>query len=308
MPRFRVVQRAIKDTVDAVAIPAERGEGGAMSDVLYSDMNITVEEERTGLRHLFGIGFELPVPPEQTRKLAGYIARKMSDYDALAAQHAQELSELAASKHLFAELIDRKNDLEARLEEASVPAPHPAPEPEESPELAQAVEQSENKQDCPSRLGDVVERLSNFPEPVEQGEQPEITNQIEIAWRKGFVCAGPFIRENVRWTPDQADQFADYLRSAAQSAREQTTSSSAPSEPELPPLPNPITTSKYWDAGIDRPLAGERAARLERQDQLLAALREIQQLRQQVDGLEQCLHSQAVGAASQAYRNIELQQ
>ena len=47
----------------------------------------------------------------------------------------------------------------------SVPAPHPAPEPEESPELAQAVEQSENKQDCPSRLGDVVERLSNFPEP-----------------------------------------------------------------------------------------------------------------------------------------------
>jgi len=52
-----------------------------------------------------------------------------------------------------------------------VPAPHPAPEQEESPELAQAVEQSENKQDCPSRLGDVVERLSNFPEPVEQGEQ-----------------------------------------------------------------------------------------------------------------------------------------
>ena len=89
-----------------------------MSDVLYSDMNITVEEERTGLRHLFGIGFELPVPPEQTRKLAGYIAQKMSDYDALAAQHAQELSELAASKHLFAELTDRKNDLEARLDEA----------------------------------------------------------------------------------------------------------------------------------------------------------------------------------------------
>jgi len=59
-----------------------------------------------------------------------------------------------------------------------------------------------------------------------------------------------------------------------------------PSEPTLPPLPNPIATSKYWDAGIDRPLAGERAARLERQDQLLAAQREIQQLRQRVEDLE----------------------
>ena len=75
----------------------------------------------------------------------------------------------------------------------------------------------------------------DFPEPhmepVEQGERTEITNEIEIRWRKGFVCAGPFIRENARWTPDQADQFADYLRSAAQSAREQITSAPAPSEP-----------------------------------------------------------------------------
>ena len=53
----------------------------------------------------------------------------------------------------------------------SVPAPHPAPEPEKSPELVQAVEQSENKQDCPSRLGDVVERLSNFRGQVEQLRQ-----------------------------------------------------------------------------------------------------------------------------------------
>jgi len=62
--------------------------------------------------------------------------------------------------------------------------------------------------------------------------------------------------------------------------------SPAPSEPTLPPLPNPIATSKYWDAGIDRPLAGERAARLERQDQLLAAQREIQQLRQRAEDAE----------------------
>jgi hypothetical protein len=89
-----------------------------MSDVLFPDMKITLEEECTGLIHLVGIGFEFPIPPEQTRKLAGYIARKISAYDALAAQHAEALSELAASKHLLAELTDRKNDIEARLEGA----------------------------------------------------------------------------------------------------------------------------------------------------------------------------------------------
>ena len=47
-----------------------------------------------------------------------------------------------------------------------------------------------------------------------------IQNEIEIGWRNGVVTAGPFIRENVVWTPDQADQFAEYLRSSAQKARE----------------------------------------------------------------------------------------
>lgn len=35
-------------------------------------------------------------------------------------------------------------------------------------------------------------------------------------------------------------------------------------------LPHPLTTSKHWDAGIDGPLAGERAARLEREDEIAA--------------------------------------
>jgi hypothetical protein len=38
---------------------------------------------------------------------------------------------------------------------------------------------------------------------------------------------------------------------------------------KLPPLPKPIRNSKHWDEGIERAIAGERAARLEREDQLL---------------------------------------
>ena len=35
---------------------------------------ITTEQERAGLRRLFDLGVELPIPPEMTRKVAGYIA------------------------------------------------------------------------------------------------------------------------------------------------------------------------------------------------------------------------------------------
>jgi hypothetical protein len=47
-----------------------------------------------------------------------------------------------------------------------------------------------------------------------------LQNEVEIGWRCGIVTAGPFIRENVAWTPEQADQFAMYLKSAAHKARE----------------------------------------------------------------------------------------
>lgn len=34
---------------------------------------ITDAEERAGLRRIFDLGVELPIPPEMTRKVAGYI-------------------------------------------------------------------------------------------------------------------------------------------------------------------------------------------------------------------------------------------
>ena len=41
----------------------------------------------------------------------------------------------------------------------------------------------------------------------------------------------------------------------------------------LPELTKPMRNSKHWDQGVDWPLAGERAARLEREDQLRDALK-----------------------------------
>lgn len=40
----------------------------------------------------------------------------------------------------------------------------------------------------------------------------------------------------------------------------------------LPPLTKPLRNSKRWDGGIEWGIAGERAARLEREDQLREAL------------------------------------
>jgi hypothetical protein len=54
-----------------------------------------------------------------------------------------------------------------------------------------------------------------------------------------------------------------------------------PATPQLPPLTKPMRNSKHWDAGVDWPLAGERAARLEREDQLSAALSEVATLREE---------------------------
>jgi hypothetical protein len=58
-------------------------------------------------------------------------------------------------------------------------------------------------------------------------------------------------------------------------------SPAAPATPQLPPLTKPMRNSKHWDAGVDWPLAGERAARLEREDQLSAALSEVATLREE---------------------------
>ena len=150
----------------------------------------------------------------------------------------------------------------------SVPAPHPAPGPEESPELVQAVEQSENKQDCPSRLGDVVERLSNFPEPVEQGEQ---------TLDKDCKCCGYPCRE---FLCDYC--FRERLMDSFHQCKTKP-STTAPSQPELPPMKFRPTREYHamglsFVCGVD-----EGRVRIEREAQLLESLRENQQLRQQVE-------------------------
>ena len=55
--------------------------------------------------------------------------------------------------------------------------------------------------------------LERQPESV-----PECS-EVELGWIPGFVTAGPFLRPNVRWTPEQAEQFAGFLTNCAQKAR-----------------------------------------------------------------------------------------
>ena len=83
------------------------------------------------------------------------------------------------------------------------------------------------------------------PEP--EAPQAMLYNEIEIGWRGGKVTAGPFIRENAVWTPEQAEQFAEYLKSSAQKAREQK-----PAEPE-PSGPKPGDPLVDWecDCGLN---------------------------------------------------------
>ena len=44
-------------------------------------LDITEAEERAGLRRVYDLVDELPIPPDKTRKLAGYIARIEAERD-----------------------------------------------------------------------------------------------------------------------------------------------------------------------------------------------------------------------------------
>jgi len=132
------------------------------------------------------------------------------------------------------------------------------------------------------------EKCLSCGEPVEQGEQ-RCATCLDLAMLVRRLCRR-VLKKSCTEEDDVVKAAQDFLRRKGLQGNllrdHFTEEQPAPSELELPPLPNPITTSKYWDAGIDRPLAGERAARLERQDQLLAAQREIQQLRQRAEDAE----------------------
>ena len=60
---------------------------------------------------------------------------------------------------------------------------------------------------------------------------------------------------------------------------------------KLPELPKPLRTSKHWDEGIERGIAGERAARLEREDQLLKALTDLSRAEARVEQMRQALEA-----------------
>ena len=75
-------------------------------------------------------------------------------------------------------------------------------------------------------------------EPTEQAPDTAalIYNEVEISWREGKVLAEPFIHAYTVWTPEQAEQFANYLKQAAESARKQnSTSSSITNTPGIGP-------------------------------------------------------------------------
>ena len=50
-------------------------------------LDITEAEERAGLRRVYDLVDELPIPPDKTRKLAGYIARIEAERDKALARH-----------------------------------------------------------------------------------------------------------------------------------------------------------------------------------------------------------------------------
>jgi hypothetical protein len=72
-------------------------------------------------------------------------------------------------------------------------------------------------------------RFRNIGRADPEAVRSFIKNEVEIGWRDGLVTAGPFIRQNACWTPDQAEKFAEHLKSSAQKAREQKLE-----EPEVP--------------------------------------------------------------------------
>ena len=50
-------------------------------------LDITEAEERAGLRRVYDLVGEVPIPPDKTRKLAGYIARIEAERDKALARH-----------------------------------------------------------------------------------------------------------------------------------------------------------------------------------------------------------------------------
>lgn len=64
-------------------------------------LDITEAEERAGLRRVYDLVDELPIPPDKTRKLAGYIARIEAERDE--ARAAAEAMSKAVSRWWFEE-------------------------------------------------------------------------------------------------------------------------------------------------------------------------------------------------------------
>ena len=79
-------------------------------------------------------------------------------------------------------------------------------------------------------------------------------------------------------------------------------------EPILPPLPKPLQSSKYWDRGIEWALAGERAVRLEREDQLRESLAKSRRLKAEVERLgERVRMAEHYFASPESFSNEEFQ-
>jgi hypothetical protein len=66
-------------------------------------LDITEAEERAGLRRVFDLVGELPIPPDKTRKLAGYIAR----IEAQVATLTQERDEARAAAQAMSKAVSR---------------------------------------------------------------------------------------------------------------------------------------------------------------------------------------------------------
>ena len=80
---------------------------------------------------------------------------------------------------------------------------------------------------------------------------------------------------------------------------------SEPRKIQLPPLPKPMTSSKHWDGGIDWPVAGERAARLEREDQLREAFERIARLEAERDMLRLDLYERSELVTAQNFAEMQ---
>jgi hypothetical protein len=91
-------------------------------------LDITEAEERAGLRRVFDLVGELPIPPDKTRKLAGYIARIEAQVATLTQERdffASQVNVNAGGVNVVSAILAERDEARAAAEAMSRPVSDP---------------------------------------------------------------------------------------------------------------------------------------------------------------------------------------